>query len=253
MVRAFRRLNDVVSDIRNFYFYSPAARWTAIVCLAVFLVQRVCERVECVQGYSFEYLLLYCFGLCPALLSAGFVWQLITYMFLHLNWMHLIFNVSAILLLGASVETEIGSKRFLRVLLLGGIVGGLIWALFDLTVVRLATSSSNLPQGLAAFVAGAMKHRVVTPEGNTICIGASGGVFALVGVCAALFPKRDILLFLVWPMRARTFAIALGIGAVIFMIYGLGNVAHLTHLVGGVAGYLYGLRLAADGWGDETE
>ena len=96
-----------------------------------------------------------------------------------------------------------------------------------------------------------MAHRVVTPEGNVICIGASGGVFALVGACAALFPRRELLLFLVWPVPARSFALALGVGAVIFALYGLGHVAHLTHLAGGIAGYLYGMHLAADGWGDE--
>ena len=253
MARMFRRLANLMPHIRDLLAYAPAARWTAIVCFAVFLIQCICSHVECVPGYTFDYLLLHCFGLCPTLLANGFVWQLITYMFLHQNSMHLIFNMLAILLLGAGVEMEIGAKRFLRVFLLGGFVGGLAWALFDLTTVRLADAAGHVPGWLAVLAAHAVAHRVVTPEGNAICIGASGGVFALVGACAALFPRRDILLFLILPMRVRTFAIILGIGAALFMLYGLGNVAHLTHLAGGIAGYIYGLRLAADGWGDEDE
>ena len=240
-----------MTHVRDLMSYAPAARWTAITCLAVFLIQRVCDRVECVQGYSFGDLLLYCFGLCPALLASGFAWQLFTYMFLHANWAHLVFNTLSILLLGAGVEMEIGTKRFVRVFLLGGIVGGLAWALFDLSIVRLAAGAGHMTGWIRAFVASAMAHRVATSEGNSICIGASGGVFALVGVCAALFPRRDILLFLFWPVRTRHFAFALGIGAVVFLLYGLGNIAHLTHLVGGIAGYLYGLHLAGAGWGDD--
>jgi membrane associated rhomboid family serine protease len=251
MARMFRRLAELVIHVRDLLSYAPAARWTAITCLAVFLIQRVCSRVECIQGYSFEYLLWHCFGLCPALLATGFVWQLVTYMFLHLNWVHLVFNTLAVLLLGAGVELEIGTKRFLRVFLLGGIVGGLTWALFDLTTVCLASGCGHVPGWLAAFAASAVAHRVVTSEGHAICIGASGGVFALVGVCAALFPRRRVYLFLIWPVRARRLAIVLGVGAVFFALYGLGNVAHLTHLAGGIAGYLYGLHLVAGGWSSE--
>ncbi|MEI8244095.1 MAG: rhomboid family intramembrane serine protease [bacterium] len=253
MARLFRRVADLAIHVRDLLFYAPAARWTAITCLAVFLIQRVCGRVECFPGYSFEYLLLHCFGLCPALLASGFAWQLVTYLFLHLNGVHLVFNTLAILLLGAGVEMEIGTRRFLRLFLLGGIVGGLAWALFDLSAVRLSGATGNAPAWLRALAAAAVQHRVVTSEGNAICIGASGGVYALVGACAALFPRRRVLLFLVWPIRARRLAIALGLGAVALAIYGLGNVAHLTHLAGGIAGYLYGLHLAADGWGDEDE
>ncbi|MEO5368290.1 MAG: rhomboid family intramembrane serine protease [Magnetococcus sp. WYHC-3] len=251
MSRMFWRFRSLAEHIRSLLLHAPAARWTVITCLAVFLVQLVCSRVDFVPGYSFAYLLWHCFGLCPALFAAGFFWQLLTYMFLHLNWAHLVLNGLAVLLLGAGVEMEIGTRRFLRVFLLGGIVGGLAWVLFDLATVRLAAGFSGEPAWLTALADGLAARRVVTPEGNAICLGASGGVFALVGACAALFPRRQMLLFLVWPVRTRRLAIALGIGTIIFAIYGIGHVAHLTHLVGGIAGYVYGLRLAADGWGDE--
>ncbi len=229
---------------------ASAARGVAMLCVAVYLMQVICRHVACVAGYSFEYLLLHCFGLCPSLFAAGFVWQLITYLFLHLNVWHLVCNTLGLLMLGSGVEAEIGAKRFLRLFLLGGVVGGLAWVLLDLAVMALAAAAAGLPPGLAAIGRIAVAHRVVTAEGNAICIGASGGLFALIGACAALFPRRRVLLFLVWPVRANRFAAVLGILTVVFLIYGLGNVAHLTHLAGGVAGYLYGRRLSADGWGD---
>lgn len=253
MSRLFRRLADLLVQVRDLLSYAPAARWASITCLAVFLLQRVCSHVDFVKGYPFDYLLLHCFGLCPDLLAAGFVWQPVTYMFLHQNWVHLLFNTLAVLLLGAGVEMEIGTKRFLRLFLLGGIVGGLAWALFDLTTVRCAEGFWHVPGWLQAFAVKAVAHRIVTRENHAICIGASGGVFALVGACAALFPRRHMYIFFVWPVRARRLAIVLGVGAIVFAVYGLGNVAHLTHLAGGIAGYLYGLHLVADGWGDENE
>lgn len=251
-VRLCRRLAEFTAQIRDLLAYAPAARWTAIAFLCVFLIQRVADRVECVQGYTFAHLLLYCFGLCPDLLAAGFFWQPVTYLFLHLNWLHLSFNTLAILLLGAGVEMEIGTRRFLRLFLLGGIVGGLAWALFDLATVQLAASCCPIPGWLHALATRAAGQRMLF-GGYAVCIGASGGAFALVGACAALFPRRRMLVFLVIPVRTRTLALTLGVLAAWLIFSGYaGNVAHLTHLAGGLAGYWYGRRLAAQGWGDEA-
>ncbi|MFZ4394634.1 MAG: rhomboid family intramembrane serine protease [Kiritimatiellia bacterium] len=244
------RLRDVTGRIRNFFAAAPAVRWITFTFLAVFLIQCICQRVECVQGYSFTYLLWHCLGLCPDLFAAGFFWQALTYMFFHLNWMHLALNTSAVLLLGAGVEMEIGTRRFLRVFLLGGIVGGLAWVLCDLAAVRLAVGVTGLPAWLTVLVDGFVRNRAVTAENNTICLGASGGVFALVGACAALFPRRHMLLFLIWPVRTRRLAIVLGISTVFLAIYGGGHVAHLAHLAGGLAGYVYGRHLVTAGCGD---
>lgn len=246
----FRRWGAVWPAFRNFRDAAPAACTVVLICLAVFFIQQICSNVSFVSGYTFSYLLLHCFGLCPALLASGFVWQPVTYVFLHASLAHLGFNALAILTLGSGVELEIGAQRFWHVFLLGGVVGGVAWVGFDLALVRLAQGAWHVPHFLVALIAHAIRHRVVTPEGNAICVGASGGIFALVGVCAALFPRREMLLFMVWPVRARRFAVALGVGTIVLVLDGVGPVAHLTHLAGGVAGYLYGLRLAAQGIGD---
>ncbi len=253
MAALFRRLMLIPGRIRDGLVLAPAAKWTVCVCVCVYLIQRVCDRTVFTDGYTFGYLLLHVFGLCPPLLAHGFVWQVVTYMALHGSWLHLALNGLTILLFGSAVELEIGSRRFLRVLLLGGIVGGLSWAGFDLVLMRL--SGATLPGWLAAAVAHVVAQRSVLQDGMTICIGASGGVFALIGAYAAIFPRRRVVLFVGWPlvMKARTVAILLGLSTVAFAIYGLGHVAYLTHLCGGLAGYGYGLRLAKAGWGDEDE
>ena len=251
----FRRLKTRWLHMRDMLAFSPAAKWLSVACLATFLIQRASGHVDVVAGISFGDVLRIHFGLCPPLLASGFVWQTVTYMFLHGNWGHLLLNTLTLLLFGSALESEIGSARFLRVFLLGGIIGGLAWAGFDLGAVRLATGGGTTPGWLRVLAGQAVAHRGTTADGLAICMGASGGVFALIGAYAALFPRRRLIVFIGWPvvLQARYVAILLGCATVAFAIYGLGNVAYMTHLFGGFAGYLFGLRLAALGWGEEEE
>ena len=256
MARTFRRLGALQARIRDLFCLAPAARAMAAACVAGFLIQRVADRIDVAAGVSFGEALQYCFGLYPPLLMSGFVWQVVTYMFLHGGWLHLLLNTLTLLLFGAGVEVEIGSRRFLRVFFLGGAIGGAMWAAFDLGAVRLAAEAVNGPAWLQGLAHAAAAPRGTTPDGHALCIGASGGIFALIGAYAALFPRREVVvLLLLWParLRARTLAVTLGAATVLFAAFGLGNIAYLTHLFGGVAGYLYGLRLARDGWGEEVE
>lgn len=251
MVFPPRRLAWRLIQVREFLRFTCAARWIAIACTACFVVQRVTDRVSVMDGLSFGTVLQLAFGLCPALLFAGFVWQVVTYMFLHGSVAHLLLNMLTLLLFGSGLEMEIGAARFLRTFFLGGAAGGLMWAGFDVTTVHLAQSLSA-PEWLQALAQHATIRRGTTIEGAALCIGASGGVFALIGAFAALFPTRTVILFLGWPvkLKARTVAVLLGVGTVAFAVYGLGNVAYVAHLFGGLAGYLYGLRLARQGWGE---
>jgi membrane associated rhomboid family serine protease len=78
------------------------------------------------------------------------------------------------------------------------------------------------------------------------CIGASGGVFALIGAYAALFPRREtVVLVLVFPvrMRARTLAVFLGLATIVEAVLLRSQIAYAAHLAGGIAGYVYGLGL----------
>jgi len=145
------------------------------------------------------------------------LWQVVTYIFLHIEFWHLFFNMLALYFLGCEMERTIGTARFLSLYLLSGVLGGLGW--------------------------------MVT--GNGMCIGASGAVFGILGAFAAMFPRRQItlLIFFIIPVTvtARTLVITLGIISLLLTIQnnpGAGGIAHMAHLSGGVAGYLYGLWLA---------
>src|SRR5882757_9182710 len=67
-------------------------------------------------------------------LRHGFLWQFITYQFLHAGIWHLLFNCLAIFFFGRPVETALGRKRFLALYLAGGVIGGVVQMLFALVL-----------------------------------------------------------------------------------------------------------------------
>jgi len=251
----FWRLYSRWLHVRDALGLSPAVRWISGACVAVFLIQLVSSHVRLGAGLSFGSMMQLHFGLCPPLLLSGFVWQLVTYMFLHGSWWHLLLNMLTLLMFGSAVEMEIGTARFLRIFLLGGVIGGLAWAGFDWGAVTLAMGGDGVPSWLYRLAVQAVSHRGTLSNGFAICVGASGGLFSLIGAYAAIFPRRRLILFVGWPvvLQARTMALLLGLTTILFAIYGLGNIAYMTHLFGGLAGYALGLRLAKQqSWGEEA-
>ena len=109
-------------------------------------------------------------------LKHGFVWQLLTYQFMHAGLLHLFFNCWAIYVFGQDVEMALGRKSFLTLYFSSGIVGGAAQALAGLALDR----------DFAAPV-----------------VGASAAAFGLAAAFAMLFPNRVLLLFFVLPMRAK--------------------------------------------------
>ena len=168
-------------------------------------------------------------GLIPSLVNKGFVWQLFTYMFVHENFMHLFFNMFALLMFGRALEYYLGTREFLLFYLLTGFLGGVIsYVIF-------------LIQGTPEFFfeGGQILYYVGTGT-PVLLVGASGAIFALLFLCAVFFPNTRILFFWFIPMR-MPFAVMIYIAIEVFsLVMGAQDgVAHLTHLAGLVVGWLY--------------
>ena len=145
-------------------------------------------------------------------LRSGYVWQLLTFQFMHANLMHLVFNCLAIYLFGSQLEEAVGRRSFWILYLSSGVVGGLLQA------------------SLGIVLKGSFQAPVV---------GASAGAYGLTAAFALLFP--DIRLFPI-PIRAKHLLPISAIIALVFMFVpsaGGGNVAHAAHFGGLVAGYLF--------------
>ncbi|HXI83320.1 MAG TPA: rhomboid family intramembrane serine protease [Verrucomicrobiae bacterium] len=151
----------------------------------------------------------------------GFVWQFVTYMFLHANVWHILGNMFFLWFFGTEVEYFIGQKYFTRLYFMSGIVGAALWLSFNFT----------------PYVIG--EHQVYAT-----CIGASAAVLGCVVAFATLFPDRELtlLLFFILPitLRAKYLAmIAVAIDVAVLLQGGGGGVANLAHLGGAAFGYLY--------------
>lgn len=157
-------------------------------------------------------------GLVPALVAGRWwVWQPVTYMFLHGGLFHLLFNMLALWMFGVDLERQWGTRFFTRFYFVAGVGAACT------TLVM-----SWLPFGFAETLY------------ESVTVGASGAIYGLLVAFAMTYPHRPIYMYMLFPIPARVFVAI--IGAVSFMssiTQPSGGVAHATHLGGLVAGYAY--------------
>ena len=181
------------------YGLTPVIKNLMIIMGAVFLLQMF------VSGWIDLY-----FGLVPILVwKKYFLWQLLTYMFLHGGFSHILFNLLALWMFGGELESYWGSKRFLFYFLFCGIGAGICTVVF-------------------------------TPYQFIPVIGASGAIYGLLLAFGWLFPNRLIYIYFLFPIPAKYFVIIFGLIELFASMEGTrGGVAHLTHLGGLIFGLFY--------------
>ena len=143
------------------------------------------------------------------------IYQLVTYMFTHLNFSHIFFNMFALYMFGGVLENYWGPKRYLTYYMITGIGAGLV----QLLVLYLNGIFEPVPT-----------------------IGASGAIFGLLLAFGMLFPDTPLYLFFVpIPIKAKYFVIGYGLIEFFFGISNRSgdNVAHFAHL----GGMLFGIIL----------
>jgi len=181
---------------------TPGIKWLIIANVAVFILQ-VAMRLAKRGGIELV------FGLVPTeTFHDLWLWQLVTYMFLHTtDWLgHLLLNMLMLWMFGTEVERAWGTRRFLFYYFLCGIGAGLVTA-------------------------------VLLPNSTTI--GASGAIYGVMLAYGMLFPNRTVLFMFMFPMRAMSMVL-LCIGIQVFSLLSLQDgVAYVAHLGGLLFGYLY--------------
>ena len=188
------------------YTYSNASIYLVVINLIVFFATNY-------TSIAFKGLrLIYWLSLVPRFVNMGWVWQFVTYMFVHGSVTHLLFNMLALILFGRTLERYLGTREFLLFYFLCGILGGVVSYLFY--IIQGAT--------------------------NVAVMGASGSIYALLFLCAVLFPNSRLLLFFIFPVR-MPYAVMIYIAIEIFsQVFGVANgVAHLIHLSCILIAWLY--------------
>lgn len=140
--------------------------------------------------------------------------RLVTSGFLHVNWMHLIFNMISLYLFSSSLAGQLGVFAYLLIYF-GSLIAGNLFSL--------------------------LLHK---KDGDYSSVGASGAVSGIIFASIALFPGFNIgLLFLPISFPAWIF----GLIFILYSIYGIrsrsNNIGHEAHLGAAVAGMLIAILL----------
>ncbi len=191
--------------MNNSYFSTPpVVKNLLIINVLVFMATML---IPSIGGAMMRYGSLYWFG------NPNFhAYQFVTYMFLHANLEHIFFNMFALWMFGRTLESELGSKRFIIYYMVCGIGAALI-------------------QMAAAWASGEFYIQL---------LGASGAVMGLLLAFGVMHPNSVIMLLIPpIPMKAKWFV---AIYAAIELFMGWtgrgGNVAHFAHIGGMLWGFL---------------
>lgn len=190
--------------------YFHVSFWLIGINVLVFLIA---PRISLFSG---QLSLINLFPLNTNLIRGGLgYWGVFTYMFAHGSFSHLFFNMLALLIFGPALEQRMGSWEFLIYYLLTGILVG-----FAALGVYLWLGS------------------------NTILLGASGAIYAILLGFATYYPTAKIYIWGILPIRAPILVLVytgievFGILRQVFFMSG-GNTSHLGHLFGLLFGFLY--------------
>jgi membrane associated rhomboid family serine protease len=147
--------------------------------------------------------------------TRGYVWQLLTFQFLHVDLFHLAGNLIGLWFIGRFVESVLGRQRFLVAYFGCGIIGGLLQA---------------------ALMALFPFHFA------PVAYGASAGIMGIFAIFCFLLPDSDIRLYLIFPVPAM---VLLWISGAVSLFFTLvpsargGGYAHAAHLGGLLAGIVW--------------
>jgi membrane associated rhomboid family serine protease len=203
---------------------TPYVTWTIIgLCVLVFLWQ-VSLGDEAGQVAVFQYGMIPArvFGeaeLRPELATIPAWTTVLTSMFMHGGWMHLILNVLFLWIFGDNVEDRLGHVKFLIFYLLAGI-------------------------------AATLSQYAIAPESGVPNVGASGAIAGVLGAYILMFPQARVNVLLGRQIVAMPAFVVLGMWIVLQLVSGVGTIAYTDESAGGIAymahigGFVSGLLMA---------
>ena len=190
----------------GFYGYLPQGiKWLLIANTAVFLLCYL-------GGFGLQYYVRAILALSAEAAIRNFmIWQVVTYMFVHFGLWHLLFNMLALWMFGMVIEQSWGTRRFLKFYFLCG-----------------------LAAGVCVLIAN-----VIVGDWKTPTLGASGAVFGLLVAFGVLFPDSIILMFFLFPMKAK-YAVMIYVAVELLATFGPNTgVSTVAHLGGAAFSYVY--------------
>lgn len=183
--------------------------WTVMLLIALVVVFAADAIAKAYLGLSLQQH----GALSSSVWQSGWVWQLVTFQFLHGGFAHLFFNGLGIWMFGRPIEAAFGGRRMLGLWMAGGLVGGL------------------LQLGISAAFPNQFSPDVV---------GASAGLMTFLAIFCRLEPDARILLALIVPVPARfLFYFSVGVAVFFIVVPSRDGVAHAAHLGGLLFGWFW--------------
>ena len=159
------------------------------------------------------------------------IWQLITHIFCHGGFSHILFNGIALFSFGMVVEHRLGTSLFLKLFFVSGLgavllhFGSMAYWIFDQTGYLFPNITSG--------------HEFVP---YPPMLGASGALYGVMTAFALLYPEESmIFLFLPYPIKAKYLVpIIVGLDVLLGIIdLESDNIAHFAHIGGALFGFLF--------------
>jgi membrane associated rhomboid family serine protease len=166
------------------------------------------------------------------------LYQLVTYLFLHASFMHILSNMFGLWMFGCVIENVWGPKKFLFYYITCGVGAGLLQEIAQFVSFYM-TIAEQVPETTLGIVMEYGTHYASALNSWTT-IGASGAVYAIILAFGMTFPNERLFIIpFPFPIKAKWFV--LGYVAIEFFS-ALGSsgdgVAHTAHLGGMLFGYL---------------
>lgn len=195
--------------------FTRAVKWLIVINAGMYLLLTVLAAISTELGGAVYGIL----SLYPVLVTHGWIFQLVTYSFLHAGFWHLAINMLALWMFGSQVELDWREKRFLEFY---------FFCVVGAALTTIAISYTG--------VGG------ITPATPTV--GASGGVLGLLMAFGLLYGNQEIFLFpLPFSMRAKYFVAIYAFFTLVGAINAAGGkgqkVSYSAHLGGLIFGFLY--------------
>jgi membrane associated rhomboid family serine protease len=202
--------------------FTRAIKWLVISNAAIYLVMLILGGVAPAAARAI-------FGvgaLTPLLVAHGWVWQVVSYSFLHVGLFHILFNMLTLWMFGSTLEMDFGFRQFLEFYFFC-VVGA---ALVTIGIAYLGIVPPFTFLGITPF---------------TATVGASGGIFGVMVAFAIFYGDQEFMMFPFPFMIRAKYLVAILIFIALagaFQGFGVGrgeSVAYFAHLGGALFGWFY--------------
>lgn len=187
-----------------------------IINVLVFIFEATLSQ-QAIQNFATQ------FGVVPTqILQGRQLYTLLTSIFIHAGWLHLVSNMLHLWIFGDNVEAALGKLGYLLFYLAGGLVAS-------------------------------VTHIAINPGSTLPSVGASGAIAAILGSYIVMYPRSRVkvmlLLGFVFVMQRVTAIVFVGVWAISQFFTGIASLGAKTAQTGGVAvwahigGFVFGLIL----------